>query len=249
MGLKKHLISSKKLITILPIVLFSIFFIGVCVFIYIHREIFWCQITRCDTLFENNERIEEFLTSFGFGAPIIFIMLQTFQVVFAPIPGEASGVIGGYLFGTLPGMIYSTIGLSIGSWFNILIGRSFGKQFVRRLISDRRLIRFDRILKRQGVIVFFIMFLFPGFPKDYLCFFLGLSNVPIRILVFIASVGRIPGTFLLSLQGEYLFERNYILLLVVILLCLVLALISYRHKEKIYDWVDKYNDKDHSDEE
>ena len=201
----------------------------------------WCQITRCDRLFEDNERIENFITSFGFGAPVIFILLQIFQVLFAPIPGEASGFIGGYLFGTAPGFLYSTIGLSLGSWINILVGRSFGKQFVRRLISDRRLLRFDTILKRQGVIVFFILFVIPGFPKDYLCFFLGLSKVPLRILVFIASVGRIPGTFLLSLQGAYLFERNYTLFLLVIVLTLFIALISYRHKEQIYQWVEKFN--------
>lgn len=244
MDLKHRFLSSKILTRILPIVLFGIFFLIVCIFIFIHRDIFWCQIIRCDALFTNDERIENFITSFGIGAPVIFILLQIFQVVFAPIPGEASGIIGGYMFGTFLGLLYSTIGLSIGSIINILIGRSFGKQFVRRLISDKRLIRFDRILKRQGVIVFFILFIFPGFPKDYLCFFLGLSTVPLRILILIASIGRIPGTFLLSLQGEYLFERNYTLLLVVILLCLIMALVSYRHKEQIYNWVERFNGED-----
>jgi len=239
--LKKRPILSEKLKIALPIIVILLIFIIISVFIFVYRDTLWCQITRCDTLFEDNERIENFITSFGFGAPIIFILLQVFQVLFAPIPGEASGFIGGYLFGTLPGFLFSTIGLSIGSWINILIGRSFGKQLVRRLISDRRLLRFDKILKRQGVIVFFILFVIPGFPKDYLCFFLGLSNVPLRVLVLIASVGRIPGTFLLSLQGAYLFERNYVLFLSVILLTLVIALISYRHKERIYQWVEKFN--------
>ncbi len=211
------------------------------VLIYVNRLILWDYAIRYYDFLTDRQRIAQFIKSFGLVAPVIFIILQVSQVLFAPVPGEVTGFIGGYIFGTLPGFIYSTIGLSIGSWLNILIGRSLGKRVVRKLISPERLKRFDRILRRQGIIVFFLLFVFPGFPKDYLCYFLGLSNVPLRVLVLIASLGRLPATFLLSLQGAYLFNRNYGSLLSIILICLLIGFFCYRYKQKIYNWVEKYN--------
>ena len=68
----------------------------------------------------------------------MFIGIQIAQVIAAPVPGEATGFIGGYIFGTLTGFIYSTIGLTIGSLINFGIGRLLGERFVRRLISNER---------------------------------------------------------------------------------------------------------------
>ena len=200
-------------------------------------------IVRFQKLFADNDRIKAYINSFGAAAPIIFITFQILQVILAPIPGEATGFIGGYIFGVLQGFIYSSIGLTIGSLINILIGRFLGKRIVRNIISKRRMERFDTILKRQGVIVFFILFVIPGFPKDYLCLFLGLSTVSLKVLILIAGIGRIPGTLLLSIQGAYLFERNYPLFFAVLGLCVVIGLVSYRYKEKIYSWVASFNGK------
>ena len=54
---------------------------------------------------ENGDRLRESILAYGPLAPIIFIVLQVLQVVFAPIPGEATGALGGYLFGAWPGFI------------------------------------------------------------------------------------------------------------------------------------------------
>ena len=85
-------------------------------------------------------------------------MIQILQVIFAPVPGEATGFIGGFLFGTIPGFIYSSIGLTIGSWLNFMIGRLLGRRFVRKLIPTPQLTKIDAMLKRQGIIVVFILF-------------------------------------------------------------------------------------------
>ena len=158
--------------------------------------------------FRTREQIKIFVASFGQGAPVIFIIIQILQVLFAPFPGEATGFIGGFLFGTAKGFIYSSIGLTAGSWINFSIGRFMGKRFVRKLIPERQLDRLDKIVKRQGVIVLFILFIIPGFPKDYLCLFLGLSTLPLKIFLILTGIGRMPGTLMLSLQGSYIFEQK-----------------------------------------
>jgi uncharacterized membrane protein YdjX (TVP38/TMEM64 family) len=171
------------------------------------------------------------------------MLFQILQVLLAPVPGEATGFIGGYLFGTLPGFIYSSIGLTVGSWVNFMIGRFLGERYVRKLIPAHRFQKIDGMIKRQGVIVLFIVFLFPGFPKDYLCLALGLSTLPIKLFIILAGLGRMPGTFALSLQGAFLYDQNYILLGIMAIVCLILALLGYIYRERIYLWIEKFGNK------
>ena len=211
------------------------------VLLFVYREELLKLLLQFSSLVTDREHVSALINSYGGAAPLVFIGLQILQVIFAPVPGEATGFIGGYVFGMLPGFVYSSIGLTIGSLINLLIGRYLGKRVVRRIISAERMEKFDAILKRQGIIVFFILFVIPGFPKDYLCLFLGLSRVSMKVLVLIAAVGRIPGTLLLSIQGAYLFEKNYLLLGVVLAVCAGIAFLSFKYKEKIYQWVASFN--------
>jgi uncharacterized membrane protein YdjX (TVP38/TMEM64 family) len=203
----------------------------------------WEKITDAYRLFSDREKIKLLISSFGTSAPPVFMLIQVLQVIFAPVPGEATGFIGGYLFGTLPGFIYSSIGLTIGSWLNFVIGRFLGERYVRKRIPAHQFRKIDRLVKRQGVIVLFIWFLFPGFPKDYLCLALGVSTLPMKIFILLAGIGRMPGTFALSLQGAFLYEQNYVLLGVMIAACLVLALLCYVYRERIYHWIEKIENK------
>jgi uncharacterized membrane protein YdjX (TVP38/TMEM64 family) len=72
---------------------------------------------------------------------------------------------------------------------------------------------------------------------------LGVSTLPIKIFILLAGIGRMPGTFALSLQGAFLYEQNYILLGVMGAACLVLASLCYGYREKIYLWIEKIENK------
>ena len=201
----------------------------------------WAEAGRWYGLVTDREWMRAAVESCGWAAPLVFIGIQIAQVVAAPIPGEATGFIGGYVFGTLTGFIYSTIGLTIGSLINFGIGRMLGERFVRRLVPEERFQRIDRLINRQGIIALFVMFAIPGFPKDYLCLALGLSTLPVKLFALMTGVGRMPGTLMLSLQGAALYDRSYGLLSVVAGACLVLILLAYRYREALYRWVEKMN--------
>lgn len=203
----------------------------------------WEKITYFYHLFGDREQIKTFVASFGQAAPAVFIIIQILQVLFAPFPGETTGFIGGFLFGAAKGFLYSSIGLTLGSWINFTIGRFMGKRFVRKMIPERQLDRLDKIIKRQGVIVLFILFVIPGFPKDYLCLFLGLSTLPLKIFLILTGIGRMPGTLMLSLQGSYIFEQKYGLFAVIMVLCLIVISLAYKYRDPLYHWLEKYNEK------
>lgn len=239
--MSKNLTSTNKTITR---VLITVAVVGLIVFLgYAYRQYLWEKITYSYHVFTDREQIKTFVASFGHGAPVVFIIIQILQVLFAPFPGEATGFIGGFLFGTAKGFIYSSIGLTAGSWINFTIGRFMGKRFVRKLIPEHQLDRLDKMVKRQGVIVLFILFIIPGFPKDYLCLFLGLSTLPLKIFLILTGIGRMPGTLMLSLQGSYIFEQKYGLFAAILGVCLIVTFLAYYYRESLYQWLEKYNEK------
>ena len=215
-----------------------------CIFVLViirFRGFIWENVSSFYHLISDRELIRNFITSFGLGAPLVFMGIQILQVIFAPVPGEATGFIGGYLFGVLKGFLYSSLALAIGSLINFAIGRFLGVRFVRKMIPTAKFEKFDSMLKRQGLIVLFLLFIFPGFPKDYLCLFLGLSTLPLKVFILLAAIGRMPGTFLLSLQGAFLFEQNYVILGIIAAICAILAFLGYRYRENIYLWIEQFN--------
>ena len=186
----------------------------ILILVVLFRESIWSNVSFYYHLLSDRDKVRDFIASFGLGAPLVFMGIQVLQVIFAPVPGEATGFIGGYLFGVLKGFIYSSVALAVGSWINFSIGRFLGVRYVRKLI-----------------------------PADYLCLFLGLSTLPLKVFILLTSVGRMPGTFLLSLQGKYLFEENYAVLGIVAAICAVLFVVIFRYRESLYLWIERFNNK------
>jgi len=199
----------------------------------------WSLIVRFFYFLSDREKTSAYIEGFGPAAPLVFILVQVLQVLLAPIPGEATGFVGGYLFGVTKGFLFSSIALSIGSIINFGIGRFLGRQYVRKLIPPKYLALFDRVAGREGVLIVFMLFVFPGFPKDYLCLFLGLSFLPFKIFFLMTTIGRMPGTFILSLQGAMLFEQNYVILALATGICSGIVLLGYRYRESLYVWIEK----------
>jgi len=200
------------------------------------------RVTMWYGLVKDPEQVRTLLRSWGpIGAPMAFISIQILQVIFAPFPGEASGFVGGYVFGTLPGFVYSSIGLTTGSLINFILARILGRRYVRKWVPAHYLSRFDSLAKRQGAIVFFLFFVVPGFPKDYLCIFLGLTNLSARVFILMAAIGRMPGTLMLSLQGAQVFHKDYPTLILLMALSLAFLIPAYCFRERIYAWIDRLN--------
>ncbi|PIP36090.1 MAG: hypothetical protein COS92_04920 [Desulfobacterales bacterium CG07_land_8_20_14_0_80_52_14] len=210
--------------------------------VYIYREYVLDQLTVLYRILADREEIKRVVIGFGPMGPAVFILIQILQVLLAPIPGEATGFIGGFLFGSLKGFIYSSIGLTLGSCLNFGVGRLLGKRYVRKAIPEKKLNWFDAFVRHQGAIVVFICFLIPGFPKDLLSLFLGVTSIPFKVFIAMAGIGRIPGTLMLSIQGAFLFEKQYGLLLGMLCVSALLVIVAYRYRERLYRWIERLND-------
>lgn len=200
----------------------------------IYWQPLWHLTQQLWVILQDREAFRARIESYGVWAPLVFVLFQIFQVLISPIPGELVGAAGGYVFGWFPSLVYSTIGLSVGSWINFFAARLLGQALVERVIPPKYLAKIAFLMERQGVIASFIFFIIPGFPKDYFCFALGLSPMSWRIFMVVSSVGRIPGTLLLSLQGAAIYHENYWSFVLLGVLSLAFIAPVYFWRERIY---------------
>lgn len=190
--------------------------------------------------FLDRKRLAEFVKSYGSFSPFIFIALQVFQVLFAPIPGEMTGFLGGFLYGNFFGILYSTIGLGVGSWLAFIFSRWAGQPLVERIVSYKTINRYDYLMAHQGTWIAFLLFLIPGFPKDYLCYILGLGHMDLKTFLIISTAGRFLGTVLLTIQGHLVREKNYLVLGIVIGLSLFFLLMAYLFRGKLESYFERH---------
>ena len=185
------------------------------------------------SFFLSKEKMTIFLNSLGPLSFIGFIFLQASQVIISPIPGEVTGIIGGFLYGKFLGILLSTIGLTIGSWTAFSLSRWLGGPFVEKFVRKETMSRYDYLLHHKGAFLVFLLFLIPGFPKDLLCYILGLGHLSTKEFLVISTVGRFMGTVLLTLGGDYIRHHQYYRFSVLLGIAIIFLFLSLVYRDKI----------------
>lgn len=188
-------------------------------------------------VFKDREGLRTYIEGWGSWAPAVFIILQAFQVVFAPIPGELTGVVGGFIFGAGPGILYSSIGLTVGSIIAFFAARIIGLPLVKLVVSEESLEKFGFLTRRKGIMISLAFFIIPGFPKDILSYILGLSPMRWLTFVVVCTLGRIPGTIMLSFSGSAVYDENWTLLIAMSVICLIAIGLFVLLRDRIETWL------------
>src|SRR5882724_8166492 len=143
--------------------------------------------------YTRRRRLARFLISLGPWSAAVFMLLQALQVVISPIPGELTGIIGGYVYGVNFGFLFSTLGLTLGSWIAFELATIFGRPLVERFVAKNVLEKFHFLTTNAGAVFSCLLFIIPGFPKDYLCYILGLTGMNLVTFLIVSTIGRMPG--------------------------------------------------------
>jgi uncharacterized membrane protein YdjX (TVP38/TMEM64 family) len=196
-------------------------------------------------LLTDKQRLLTFIREHRGTAALTFIGLQALQVLAAPVPGEMTGFVGGMFFGVGWGILYSTIGLTIGSWLAFLTSRMLGRHIVEVVVNPETVKRYDYVMKHKGLFIAFIMFLIPGFPKDLLCYLLGLGHMGQRDFLLISTSGRLLGTTLLTVGGTFVRDERYGAFFTVAGISIGLILVAMIYRESIERWFRKLRAAEH----
>lgn len=68
-------------------------------------------------------------------APLAFFLLNVIQIVVAPIPGYPVQILGGILFGFIPGAIYTIGGKVAGGTLAAWLGRCLGRPWLEKQLG------------------------------------------------------------------------------------------------------------------
>jgi uncharacterized membrane protein YdjX (TVP38/TMEM64 family) len=190
-------------------------------------------------LFASAEHLRRWVSGWGTWAPLVFMAVQAIQVIVFVIPGEIAQIAGGYLFGTVKGTIFSVIGILLGSAVAFGLGKALGKPFVSALFPAAQVERLEKLLaSRSARVVFFLLFVIPGIPKDILCYVAGIT--PMRFPFFAASsmLGRLPGIIGSAVIGSAAASSRWVLTGIVGGIAVGLFAAGFLLRPRIQAWIE-----------
>jgi uncharacterized membrane protein YdjX (TVP38/TMEM64 family) len=195
----------------------------------------WRWGASAGAFFQDQEKVREWIAQFGALGPLISILLNTLQVLLAPIPGQVVGLANGYLYGVFLGTVFSLIGVMLGTAIAMLLGRVLGRPVVERLVSPEHLDQWDALSTKRGPIFLFLVFLLPLLPDDIVAFAVGLSPISIPYALLLAAIGRLPGLIVSSWVGANATSLSPIGWGIVGLGTLTLAVGVLRYRDRLED--------------
>ena len=183
-------------------------------------------------------QLKLFVLQFGVWSPLVFILLQALQMIFLIIPGAPFLIAGGYVFGNL-GVIYSIIGIMIGSMIVFGMGRLFGRPFLESIIDKKAIAKIDNQSSNVGKTLF-VLYLIPPLPHDIFSFIAGITNLKFKDYIIISFVGRLPLIVFYTLVGSQLTKLNLFYSLLLLIIIVVGSIVIFYHKEKIETDIHEY---------
>ena len=155
-------------------------------------------------------QFREWVDSKGIWGPVLYMGLVIFQILVAFIPGEPLEIVAGYAFGTLNGTLYCLLAASAGSMIVIVLVRKFGRKLLEIYFDSEKIekLSFLQTSKRK-ILIFLILFIVPGTPKDMLCYYGGLTNISLPLIIFICTFCRIPSILTSTVGGDALGTGEY----------------------------------------
>ena len=142
-------------------------------------------------ILQDKNVLVSYIKDLGIGAPLFFIFLQIFQVVFPVIPGGASCLAGVLAFGPYLGFIYNYLGLTIGSVVVFCLSRKYGLKLIYKMFKEETIQKYLTYIRtNQFHKIFFLGIFLPGLPDDLLCYIAGISKMDYKTFLLIILMGK-----------------------------------------------------------
>lgn len=206
-------------------------FIGIVVLasIFLLRYLGVGKYLTLEQLQANKAYLQEVVAYYYLKSVLIYIVVYTFVIAMAIPAFPPLTIIGGFLFGLVPGALYAAIGATIGSSISFLVMRYIMANTIRRKYGDK-LQKFNERIKSHGVASYLLTLqLLSVIPYFIINALAALADVPFITFFWTTLVGSLPLLFLYSFAGRELYvveSMGDIFSLPVILLFILLILLA-----------------------
>jgi len=195
-------------------------------------------------LFENFEDVIAFLEHYHWQSILIYIMIQTIQVVVSVIPGQAFQFAAGYLYTFFPGLLFSLIGAALGTSISFCLAKALGKDAVHLFIGEEKTAYYvERLNSKRAYAIVFLIYLIPGIPKDIVSYAAGVSEMEFHPFFTFSMMGRIPGMAGSLLIGALYMREHYVLMGIVAAAAVVAFAAGIIYRKKLHNYLDRLYDK------
>jgi uncharacterized membrane protein YdjX (TVP38/TMEM64 family) len=120
----------------------------------------------------------------------------------ALFPGWVSMMLGGLLFGLMPGLPFALLGITAGAFGAFLAGRTLGRSWVERRMGDSlKLQALDEAVDAQSFYIVFLTRFAIVLPFNVLNYAFGLTRVTATTYVVATALGMLPAVLLYVYLG------------------------------------------------
>lgn len=147
------------------------------------------------------EEASQLYQRYPVAVPAAYVAAVTVATV-ALFPGWISMMLGGLLFGLLPGLPLALLGITAGAFSAFLAGRSLGRSWVERRMGDSlRLQALDEAVNAQSFYIVVLTRFAIVLPFNVLNYAFGLTRVTGTIYVAATALGMLPAVLLYVYLG------------------------------------------------
>jgi uncharacterized membrane protein YdjX (TVP38/TMEM64 family) len=140
--------------------------------------------------------VQEWVRSLGFWGPAVFVLIYII-VVIAALPGTALTLMSGAMFGSVTGIISSSLGATLGAGASFLIARYFARESVAKWVSKhKKFKKIDDLTATRGPVIVAFTRLVPLFPFNVFNYAFGLTRVGFWPYLFWSWLCMLPVTIL-----------------------------------------------------
>ncbi len=165
---------------------------------------------------ESKEKFDAFISSFGVRGEIVFVTIRAVQTVIKIIPAEPLEIAAGYVWGTYKGLALCMLGTEIGSAIILILTSLFGTKLINMLFDVRKINEWSFISdSKRKYALLTIIYLIPGTPKDFITYFVGVTDTKILPFLVLTGIARIPSIISSTWCGSIL-DNNSIPLFVIV---------------------------------
>ena len=222
-----NLTKKRKLFAIAKFVVLAIIVIGIPTYVYFfHREFIMS--------FRSIDEVRDFILQHELASIFVYFGLQQLHIVISFIPGQPFHVAAGFIFGFGFGYLLSIIGIIVGSTLTFYASRVLGKDAMFVFFGEERFTRFLNLINsKKGLVVIFLMYLIPGFPKEGLGYIVGLSKIKLLPFLVIVVVGRTPALMMSIAIGAMYASESYIGIIIIISILVIFGILGLVYRKKI----------------